>query len=239
MHSEIIRSTPRNSTGKAHYKTKYIKQQLSLFIAGHIVLFMISVILILAGIIIGIITYKSMDENAKNKLFSFMQNYFIGSILIGTSQTEIFKSILADNLILALTLFVSGISIFLVPICYLRIASKGFGIGFTASLFITRYKVKGALFFLTSTILNNTITIPAVIMFTIAATVLSRDLHFALKHDKACKRRFEISKYRNYIFKYLLYFLFLILALAIASLVQAFVSPGIMDILYMQLSTNA
>lgn len=239
MYNEITSSTTRNVRGGINLKIKYIKQQLSTFITKHLVLFLISASLVILGIVIGVITYNSMDLEAKNKLFSFMQNYFIGSILIGTSNIEIFKSVLADNLFLSLTLLVSGLSVFLCPIAYLRIASKGFGIGLTACLFITRYKVKGALFFLISTILNNTITVPAIIIFTIASSVLSYKLHIELKNDKALKHRFKISKYRKYIFSYLAYFLLLAFALFLASLVQTFISPGIMEMLYMQLSNNA
>ncbi len=209
-----------------------IKSAIAKLISQNRLLFFLYTFSIIGGIIAGCITYKMSDTESVNKIFSYIQNYFIGSVLIGVSSKEVFISVLADNLKLTTVLFASALSVFLCPLAFIRIFSKGFSIGMTAAFFISRYMIKGAVFSVLSIFLCNAIAVPAIIIFSAYSTSESIKIFKYGRKRNLSHITTQNPNYIRFILKCAISALILLIVLVISSLIQGFVSPGMMKIFY-------
>lgn len=229
-----------NILQKQNYIKRYlnsIKSAVSNLIAQNRLLFFLYVLSVILGITAGCVTYFISDKDSVNKIFSYMQNYFTGSVLVGVSFPEIFKSILIENLKLTLVLFISSLSVFLCPLSFIRLFSKGFGIGLTATFFLTRYMIKGIIFSALSVFICNVIVIPAIVLFAVYNTAESINV---FRQSKKSKFNNSVSKqnYLRFLLRCTASAVMLFVIFVISALIQGFVCPGTMRIFYMLISGN-
>ena len=196
-------------------------------------LFLLYTATLIIGIIVGSVTYLTSNQDSANKIFSYIQNYFTGSTLIGISFTEVFKSAMLDNLKLTFVLFISSLSVFLCPISFIRIFSKGFGMGMTVTFFIARYMIKGVIFSVLSVFLCNVIIVPSIIIF--SAHTLSESIKmFKFSKSRNLKHQDKLNgDYFKFFIRCILNAAVLAVILIAAAMVQGFICPGIMRIFYM------
>lgn len=121
--------------------------------------------LIILGALMGIIAYIRMNVSDKNLIFSYMQNYFGGSVIIGASPAEILKSSFMPQIVTGVIIAAAGIFTVFYPFALARLSFKGFSMGFAAAFFIARYGAKGAAFALVSVVLCNIISVTASVWF--------------------------------------------------------------------------
>lgn len=92
------------------------KNNASEFITRNRASMILCIVLLLLGGIAGGAVYTWLPQDLKNQIFSYMQNYFQGSVIIGVSHSEIFKTVIYEHIITAFIIFLSGMFIFLSPL---------------------------------------------------------------------------------------------------------------------------
>lgn len=186
--------------------------------------FCLTVIILLCGAAAGAVTYRLYGDNTANPIFTYIQNYFMGSVLIGISSGEVMKSVMIDSLKITMIVFIAGLNLYLSPLGFVRIFSKGFSVGMTIAFFITRYMVKGLVFTISSVFICNVITIPAIILTVTAQTGACLKLRRQHRDNK--------NNLLSIILRSLIMSGIMLAALFASALIQSFICPGLMKIFY-------
>lgn len=207
-----------------------IKSSISRLISENRMIFCLTVLTLLVGIAAGTVTYKLYGADKANPIFTYIQNYFTGSMLIGVSSGEIFKSAVKDALKLTAVMFISGLSIFLCPLAYLRVFFKGFSLSMTVTFFVARYAVKGVIFSILSVFICDIIIVPVLVIILTAQTAAA----FKTFRQRKFKRQSLVST----IIRSAALSGALLAASLISAPIQCFVSPGMMKGIYTLLSSG-
>ena len=149
-------------------------------------------VLILLGAAMGAAAYVHMSRDDKNLVFTYIQNYFGGSMLIGASAAEIFKASVPSLAVTGIIIAVSGIIPLFYPFALARLTFKGFSMGFSAAFFIARYGLKGAAFALVSVMMCNAVTLTASVWLLLASRQIRLESRAVPKRKGKSKRRFKI-----------------------------------------------
>lgn len=190
--------------------------------------FFISVAAILTGGIVGGIIYSCFPQESKNLIFSYMQNYFTGSVIVGASHAELFKKAVYEGVFTGAFIALCGIITVLYPLAFLRLFSKGFSMGFTVTFLIARYGAKGFVFSLVSVLLRNIIIICVMVWFIISISEI-RKRSPKERRKKSLLRFFPGGKEVIQILFYLIIFLS---ASTISAIFESYIVHGLLMGIY-------
>lgn len=98
---------------------------------------------------------------------AYAENFISMYKLQGAASSQIFICSFISYLRLAAIIWIAGRFIFLIPLIYIQVAAKGFGIGCTISYIVSVFGVSGAVFCFLSMFMQNIIFIPALIIYSI------------------------------------------------------------------------
>ena len=122
-------------------------------------------LIFLIGIFLGVMFINNSQETHREELTSYLNN-FIDKLknIEKLESAEILKTIIIENIILAITLWFFGTTVIGIPIVFGIILYRGFCLGYSiASIILTVGIGKGIIFTLISLLLQNIIFIPAII----------------------------------------------------------------------------
>ena len=145
-------------------------------IANNIKSYMIITIIFLSGIFMGVLFINKTDT--KNDIEKYINTYIDETKMIqdGDYLSEISKEIKSDIILTALLWF-AGTTIIGIPIVLGIILFRGFCLGYTISACIMSLgKIKGIIFMLTTTLLQNIIFIPAIIVLGVSSIKLYKSI---------------------------------------------------------------
>lgn len=146
------------------------------FISENRTILLLCTVIILLGGACGSIIYSYISVDVKNQIFTYMQNYFLGSVILGAAPSEIFKSVFIEHIYTAVIILLGGLFLFLYPLCFVRLFSKGLSMGFSITFLIARYGAKGAAFSLASVLLCNIITLASAIWFITEVSAIRKNI---------------------------------------------------------------
>ena len=181
----------------------------------------IVVLMFFIGVILGIIFINNIKEEQSKELESYI-NTFITSLKDGSSidKVSLLMQSLKNNIGLGILLWFIGCTVIGVPIIYLLIAFRGFCLGYTISAVIAIIGVgKGALFILSSMLLQNFFFIPCIL----ALGVSGMKLYKSIMKDKR-KENIKLEIIRHTIFSVIM-----IMILALSSVVEVYCSSNILQ----------
>lgn len=145
-------------------------------ITNNIKSYMIITIIFLSGIFMGVLYISKTDS--KSDIEKYISTYIDEAKMIqeGDYLGEISKDIKSDILLTALLWF-AGTTIIGIPIVFGIILFRGFCLGYTISAcIISLGKIKGIIFILTTTLLQNIIFIPAIIVLGVSSIKLYKSI---------------------------------------------------------------
>lgn len=145
-------------------------------IVNNIKSYMIITIIFLSGIFMGVLFISKTDS--KSDIEKYISTYIDETKMIqeGDYLGEISKDIKSDILLTALLWF-AGTTIIGIPIVFGIILFRGFCLGYTISAcIISLGKIKGIIFILTTTLLQNIIFIPAIIVLGVSSIKLYKSI---------------------------------------------------------------
>lgn len=183
------------------------------------------VIIIVLGLLFGSIYVTILSDNDKISLLNNTENYFNSFREITTSnKINIFKDLLIKNIFYFTLLWAFGISIVGVPFTYLMIFYKSFMLGFSISSIFAKYKIDG-LFKIFIYIFPSKLLI---LILSVIIGVFGIDLSIRILTHYFKKKSLNFSVYSG---KYFLLFLFAILISIVTSLLEAFLSPILFNLI--------
>jgi stage II sporulation protein M len=186
-------------------------------------LYIISILCLCIGIVLGIYTVGYMSSFEKSDLLSYMQS-FCSSIATTNinSQTIIFESI-KNNLTLLAAIWFLGLTMIGIPIILLLEILKGFTIGYTTCFIINGLGVKGIWISLLGILPQNIIYIPCLIF----SSVLAMDFSITMLKSK------ESNKYPSLplrITSYSFAFVFICIFMFLGFLIEAYLTPNMLKL---------
>ncbi len=130
--------------------------------------YLLFMILLILGLLIGIISYKYLPQNESEDLKQFIGkyiSYLSNGDIVGNKAVYFNNSLLKEAKIFILLWFCGLIGAGKTVSC-IYILIEGFTLGFTSTIFVNTYQIEGVLFNIAGLIPQNLIKIPA-ILFTL------------------------------------------------------------------------
>lgn len=174
------------------------------------------------GIFTGSIVSVLMNSSEADALNKYLGNFVSAYNLQSANNGEIFKFSVYNNIKIILFLWLSGIWIGFVPFGLLQVGIKGYKIGFSTTLFIKVFGIKGVFFALLSAIPQITIMIPSFMVYSVF------NINFALFMQKSKHRNISSNVKNEMYIKNLICLLAAITISVFVSLIDAFVMPPIL-----------
>ncbi|WP_066193095.1 MULTISPECIES: stage II sporulation protein M [Gracilibacillus] len=182
-------------------------------------IYLFTIILFVTGIVFGAIIVNSMTFVQKQDLFFYLERFFLGYVQEdGVSQLELFKNALFYHIQFLALIFFLGIAVIGVPIIWVLLFVKGVAVGFTVGFFVSQLGAKGLLFSFASIAAQNLIIIPIYIIASTLAMIFSISILQSI-FSKRYKRPMIPS-----FFRYATAFICFMLIIAVAALMESFVS---------------
>ena len=182
-------------------------------------LYIISILCVFTGIILGIYSVKYMGEIEQNDLVNYLMNFIDPSNTNGISYKLIFFQSLKNNLPVIIFLWFLGLTIVGIPIIIIIDLLKGFTVGFTFSFMISGLGKNGIGIAILGILPQNLIYIPCIIF----ASVVSMEFSIMLLKDKFNKQ--WTSSISSRILYYSVIFIVLIAFLFIGIIIESYIAP--------------
>lgn len=188
-------------------------------------LYVISLLCIFTGIVLGIYSVKYMANNDRSDLVNYLSNFSQNITQGNFKYNNILIDIIKNNVPLIIAIWFLGLTMVGIPIILLVDVVKGFTVGFTLSFMISGFGVKGIGIAVLGVIPQNLIYIPCILI----SSVLSMEFSINLLKDKMNKM------YKNSIWvklaTYSFYFVALTIIMFVGFAFETFLSPSLVKII--------
>jgi len=191
--------------------TKHIQENLWLYI--------ISILCVFTGIILGMYSVKYMGEFEQNDLVNYLTSFIDPSNANGISYKLIFLQSIKNNLPVIIFLWFLGLTIVGIPIILIIDLVKGFTLGFTFSFMISGLGKSGIGIAILGVLPQNIIYIPCIIF----ASVVSMEFSIMLLKDKFNKQ--WTSSLSSRVIYYSVIFILIIILLFIGIIIESYIAP--------------
>ena len=195
------------------------------FLTGYIVenrrFFLISLLCLVAGVVIGSLSAIFMNKNDFDVLGLYLNSFASAHSIQSVNRSSVFAFSIYNNIKIILFMFVSGLRTELIPLGFLQLCTKGYKIGFTSVILVQLYFVKGVLIALTSVLPQFLLTIPALLFYNVF------NVNFALVSRKIRIHGQKVSERRDLLVCNMVCLLSVFLIFAVVSLIDTFVIPTV------------
>ena len=182
-------------------------------------LYIISILCIFTGVILGIYSVKYMGEFEQNDLVNYLMKFIDPSNTSGISYKLIFLQAIKNNLPVIIFLWFLGLTIVGIPIIIIIDLLKGFTVGFTFSFMISGLGKAGIGIAILGVLPQNLIYIPCIVF----ASVVSMEFSIMLLKDKFNKQ--WTSSISSRIIYYSVIFIIIIILLFIGIIIESYIAP--------------
>lgn len=188
-------------------------------------LYVLSLLCVFTGIVLGIYSVKYMANNDRSDLISYLSNFSQNITQSNFKYNTILVDIIKNNIPLIVAIWFLGLTMVGIPIILLIDVVKGFTVGFTLSFMIGSFGVKGVGVASLGVIPQNIIYIPCVII----ASVISMEFSINLLKDKMSKM------YHNSIWAklatYSFYFAAIVIVMFFGFALETYISPSLVKLI--------
>lgn len=182
-------------------------------------LYIISILCVFTGIILGIYSVKYMGDLERNDLVNYLMNFIDPSNTTGISYKLIFFQSIKNNLPVIIFLWFLGLTIVGIPIIIIIDLLKGFTVGFTFSFMISGLGKSGIGIAILGVLPQNVFYIPCIIF----ASVVSMEFSIMLLRNKFNKQ--WTSSISSRIIYYSVIFIVIIIFLFIGIIIESYITP--------------
>lgn len=203
---------------------KFSKQSIKLYFQQYQSIYIFIGVLFLMGVIFGAVFVNNLSLTQKEDLFYYLNQYF-NQVSNGqvVNKVEIFKSSFWQNVQLLGLIWILGISMIGFPIVFVLLFLKGIIIGFTVGFLVSEMGMSGVALVFASIFPQNILFIPVYVFLAASSVGLSMKLI-----RKILIRQSFTSKFRPIFSQYILNYLFVVQAVCIAAVIEAYVSTFLM-----------
>lgn len=177
-------------------------------------------LLFTSGIALGTVCslFSDSSEEIKNYVNTFLSSYS----LQGTVKSRVFFLSFLNYGKFIFFLWVSGWYLWLFPLCFLQVFTKGFRIGFTVACFLQILYFRGILFSLITLLPQNLIFLPALFFFSVYQFEFLSDRKLLLSGKNS-------SNYKNRCYQKNIFFLVILILLSLlCALIEGYVIPTLL-----------
>lgn len=199
------------------------KQKVTKHIQDNVSIYTFTIVLFLMGIVFGAIIVNSLPPEVKNNLFGYLQRFF-GQVSQGTvaGPGAMFNESFIHYLQYLGLIWLLGLSIIGLPVIFILLFLKGIVVGFTVGFLVNQMGLHGFWMALASIFPQNLVVIPVFII------VSASSVAFSLKMIRQLLMRTRKTPLIPQFVNYALLFGIVAVALAVASVFEAYVSPVLM-----------
>lgn len=175
--------------------------------------------ILLIGITLGVMFINNLKEQQAQEIQNYINN-FLSNLKNGSNidSGKLFQNSIGSNFLLVLIMWFVGSTVIGIPLVLGIVAFRGFCLGYTVSALIAILGTgKGILFFVTSILLQNLITIPCILALAVSGIKLYKSI---LKD----KRRENI---KGEMIRHTLFSIVILMLLIIASLIETYLSSNL------------
>lgn len=183
-------------------------------------------IIFVIGIVIGAITIKVLNIEQKNDIITFLNSFFKTMDSSGLDNLSVLKQSIIDNFKTIGLVWITGLIIIGIPIIPIIIIFRGFALGFTVGFLVNEYAIKGFLFSILGILPQNLFIIPGII------AISSTGMAFSINGIKNKKNRLRNNKIGSNIINYSILILFFSIIVFIGTLIEAYISPIFLGVLW-------
>lgn len=144
-------------------------------------LYVISLLCIFTGIVVGIYSVRYMGGFEKSDLVNYLKNFTTAVNSGNLNYKSILLQTLKNNIPVILAIWFLGLTMIGIPIILVIDVIKGFTIGFTISFIINQLGIKGIWISLAGVMPQNIIYIPCIII----SSVLAMEFSLMIFRDKS------------------------------------------------------
>ncbi|MBM7869194.1 stage II sporulation protein M [Clostridium pascui] len=188
-------------------------------------LYVISLICIFTGMVLGVYTVKYMGEIYKTDLISYFQGFTEYLTTESLNYKEVFLNTIRSNIPFILFIWLLGMTMVGIPVILIIGIIKGYTLGFTISFIINSVGLKGIGIAIFGVIIQNIIYIPCMIIASVLAMEFS--LNFLKERiDRRVKENIWIK-----MLSYSCSFLAIIAVMFVGFFMEAYIIPNILKII--------
>lgn len=195
-------------------------------------LYIIILLFICIGTVIGIYTVKYLDISDKNELITFLGEFTSNVSAYDIDHKAIFLESIKNNIPVIAAIWFLGLTMVGIPVILIIDVIKGFTIGFSISFMINSLGINGIWISLLGILPQNIIYIPCII---VSSAIAMRYSTLLIK-NKGFKR------YSDNIISnagmYSIVFIILILIMSIGFLIEIYLTPGLMKLVVSRLGSE-
>ena len=180
-----------------------------------------SILVLLVGIVIGAMAMKFLPELQRNELAGYLNLYL--SSLSDTSKINdsmILGDVIIKNTKTILAIWILGFTIIGLPFVLGIVCLKGIVIGFTVGFLVNEYIYKGIFLALAVVLPHNLLSIPIILIMSIAA------INFSLNLIKRRQYKKDNLAYSSILYSIICFIL--CIGIILSSLLEVYVSPVFM-----------
>jgi stage II sporulation protein M len=184
-------------------------------------LYIISLLCIFTGIVLGIYTVKYMSITEKGDLITYFTTFTQNMNLGDFKYKTIFSDVIKNNLSLVLGIWFLGLTMIGIPIILIIDVIKGFTIGFSISFVINGLGTKGIAVALLGVLPQNLIYIPALLI----SSVIAMEFSLNIIRDRINKQRINSIWIR--ITSYSVVFMLILVFMCTGFLFETYITPSL------------
>jgi stage II sporulation protein M len=188
-------------------------------------LYVISLLCIFTGIILGIYTVKYMGNGEKGDIVNYLSNFSQNVGQDGFKYKTIFTDVLKNNISVILVMWFLGLTMVGIPVILVIDVIKGFTIGFSISFLINGLGTKGIGIVLLGILPQNIIYIPCIVI----SSVIAMEFSLSILRDKINKQRVNSiwMKITSYSFIFILVSVFM----SIGFVFETYLTPTLIKLI--------
>lgn len=184
-------------------------------------LYVVSLLCLCTGIVLGIYTVKYMGDFEKTDLINYFISFNDSIASTNINNKFIFFETIKNNLPIVFVLWLLGLTIIGIPVILIIDIMKGFTIGFTISFVISGMGIKGLWIALLGVLPQNIIYIPCLVI----CSVLS--MEFSLSKITGKINNSMSIRGRSGNMNYSMTFLIITLAMFLGFIVESYLTPSL------------
>jgi len=182
-------------------------------------LYLVSILCICTGIVLGVYTVKYMGSSEKSDLINYFESFKDTINTKEINNVDILIEAIKNNVPIILGLWVLGLTIIGIPIILIIDIIKGFTLGFTVTFLISSMGINGIWMILIGVIPQNLIYLPCIIL----ASVFGMELSIVKFREKANRQGSHFINRVN--INYSISFLIISLAMILGFMFEAYLTP--------------
>lgn len=199
-------------------RTGKLNSNLSRHFRENMWLYIVSLLCLSTGIVLGVYTVKYMGDMERQDLVSYFLGFKSNINSAEINNTAILIERIKSSLPVIIIIWAIGITVIGIPVVLIADIIKGFTFGFTISFLLYSLGYKGVWFVILGIIPQNIIYIPCIII----GSVLSMQLSLSKLKGKVNK---QINYNKNHFLEYSTAFIIIVLIMILGFLYEAYITP--------------